>query len=224
MIGEWKLWSVIALVLLSGVLLTAGEIGKILVVGNSIMKQPPAPQIGWNGNWGMAASSEGKDYVHLLYGKILPLLRQKNPPKLELTRLANEARMLGWDALAGNDADLIIVQVSDNYRGKVDQKEFGDNYAKLLAALRGKRNPLIVCLSNWSGGRTAELIKRAAGANGAVYADIGRLGAVEENKARSEKRFENGGVNWHPGDRGMAAIADTVFTAMEERLKEKINQ
>lgn len=37
---------------------------RVLFVGNSITLHGPRPQIGWNGNWGMAASKRDLDYVH----------------------------------------------------------------------------------------------------------------------------------------------------------------
>ncbi|MBQ4153637.1 MAG: SGNH/GDSL hydrolase family protein [Clostridia bacterium] len=39
---------------------------RILFVGNSITKHAPKPEVGWNNNCGMAASSIDKDYVHLI--------------------------------------------------------------------------------------------------------------------------------------------------------------
>src|SRR5437868_4243223 len=46
------------------------RVGKVLFLGNSITLHGPSEKIGWNGNWGMAASAGEKDYVHLLLGRI----------------------------------------------------------------------------------------------------------------------------------------------------------
>ena len=43
---------------------------KIAFVGNSITRHGEAPQIGWNHNFGMAASAIENDYVHRVIHKL----------------------------------------------------------------------------------------------------------------------------------------------------------
>lgn len=217
----WKKGLLLVCCALMAAGLPAQEIKKVMIIGNSIMKHGKAPQLGWNTDWGMAATAEEKDYAHLLYAKICGALKQEKAPELKLARITNEKQMLGWDGLKGNDADVIVIQISDNYRGKPNAEEFQNNYAQMIRDLRGDRDPIIVCLTNWGGGKLNEMIRAAAAENKALSVDLAPLAANAQNKAGSEGHFTNGGVNWHPGDRGMAAIADAAFAAIEQPLKAK---
>lgn len=50
----------------------AGDAGhpRVLFIGNSVTKHGPKPSIGWTNDFGMAASSIEKDYVHLVAAKV----------------------------------------------------------------------------------------------------------------------------------------------------------
>lgn len=100
---------------------------------------------------------------------------------------------------------------------------FQKNYEQMIRDLRGDGNPIIVCVTNWGGPtKLTQMIREAAAANNVLFADIATPGALPENRAGSEGHFTNGGVNWHPGDRGMAVIADTIYAAIEPALKQKL--
>src|SRR3546814_6558765 len=43
---------------------------RLLFLGNSITVHAPAAKLQWSGNWGMAATNEKYDYVHLISREI----------------------------------------------------------------------------------------------------------------------------------------------------------
>ncbi len=194
------------------------RVKKILVIGNSISRHGPNGNLGWNGNYGMAASSQEKDYVHQVYAKICQVQPQFKP-ELRITRPADESKMIGGEAYLDYEPDLVIVQLGDNFRGKANVEELQKPYEKILAALKEKSNPAIFCLSTWGNPQFDPLIREAAKNQGAVYVDISSLSGNSANRAAAEKRFTNGGVNWHPGDQGMQAIAEILWARLKEQFK-----
>lgn len=211
---------------LGGLGVIAGEIKEVVIIGNSIRQHGKAPQIGWNYDWGMAATSQDKDYAHILYKKICDKLArtQNTAPKLSLPGGVVEKDFSKWDPGVAKTADIIIIQLGDNFRNPLTEEKLQKPYEAMLKDLKGDRNPIIICVSNWGGGRMSELIGEAAKNQGARFVPLEKLAADPLNKAKSEGHFSHGGVNWHPGDRGMEAIAGAIWIVLEPELDKAVEK
>lgn len=196
---------------------------KVLFLGNSITMHGPKADIDWSGNWGMAASVETKDYVHL----VTKALTEKSgaAPEVLVKNIAEFERGLADYDIAGKlketidfNADLIILAIGENVPGlktPADQAKFQSAVTKLLTSLKAGRQPTILVRSCfWANAAKDEALRQASAATGGIFADISALSKDEKNYARSERAFKHAGVANHPGDQGMAAIAAAIVKAM----------
>ena len=201
---------------------------KVLFLGNSITLHGPAPSIGWTGNWGMAATSEEKDYVHLLTADIAKAAGAK--PEIKVRNIADFER--GHDEFEIEttlkeflefDADIVILAIGENVpelKEEDQQAKYAAAFTRLLASLKKRGGPAIFvrgCF--WPSPIKDEIMRKAALQAGATFVDIAKLGQVEANAARSERKIEHAGVAAHPGDQGMRAIADAIYASILERAK-----
>src|SRR3954471_18320610 len=92
------------------------DASRVLFLGNSITRHPPAPDIGWTGDWGMAASARENDYVHLLVDRIAEAAGGR--PEVMIKNIADfERNPTGYDLDAGLkdvlafEADVVVVAV-----------------------------------------------------------------------------------------------------------------
>lgn len=209
--------------LLCAGMVQSAEIQKILFLGNSITLHGPNKGIGWDGNWGMAASSADKDYVHLVAKALAG--KGGSAPETMVRNVASFERQYGtFDAAAliketaAFKADLIVVAIGENVPALTNaacKAEFAAKTAALLKGIMGANQPLVVVRSCfWANGPKDEALKKACGEIGGAYLDIGALGKDERNYARSEREFKHKGVANHPGDGGMQAIADAIVGAV----------
>lgn len=200
------------------------RVGKILFLGNSITLHGPAPKIGWTGNWGMAASALDKDYVHLLLDRISKAAG--GMPKVKIRNIADFERNLGdfniretlKEELAF-EADVVILAIGENAsapKTDEDRAKFATALSNLLDALKQHGHPTLFVRSQfWQEAEKDRLLKQACADAGGNFVDIGPLGLVEANYARAERQIEHAGVAAHPGDKGMAAIAQELWKAMQ---------
>jgi len=199
---------------------------RVLFLGNSITLHGPAPQIGWTGNWGMAASAQDKDFAHLLLARIAEATGKR--PEAMIENIAGfERGFAAFDAGSALKkqldfrADLIIVAIGENVPAlptEEARKGFRNALASLLAAFHRQGEPAIFVRSCfWPDKTKDDILREACREAGGTFVDISGLARDESHYARSERRFAHAGVAAHPGDKGMKAIADALWKAIAER-------
>jgi lysophospholipase L1-like esterase len=193
---------------------------RILILGNSITKHGPSPQLQWSGNWGMAASSQDKDYVHLLIKKIKErgyndqIFYENFSFEREFWKL-NPSMLIPFKK---DSADIIILEFGENV-SPADAKKYNYGlYLEKLANYLKTSDSTMVCLLSdyWPNDIIDSCIRQTAEKNNWLYIPIGDL-SNEEYTAKG--KFLNEGVSRHPSDKGMAAIADRIWTHIEVFLK-----
>jgi uncharacterized protein len=199
---------------------------RILFLGNSITLHGPKPDIGWTGNWGMAASSEDKDYVHLVSSALakhtgsVPRIMVRNIADFERSYATYDVEGQMKDSFAF-DPDLVVLAIGENVPalGSADAKaQFKAGVMKILGCALAKRHPLVVVRSSfWPDATKDELLRQACQEADGIFVDAGPLGREPGNAARSERSFTHEGVAGHPGDRGMQALADAIVQAIPQR-------
>jgi hypothetical protein len=202
---------------------TPGGYQKVLFVGNSITRHGPKEDIGWVGNWGMAASVEAKDYVHLVTKAITeksgkaPEVMIKGGAEFERSYANYDTAVKMKDA-ADFAANLLIVAIGENVPGlksAEEKQKFQDRVTELLRVLKAGRHPTLVVRSSfWANEAKDDALKKACAEAGGIFVDISALDKNEQNYARSERPYKHEGVARHPGDQGMQAIADALLKAL----------
>jgi hypothetical protein len=209
-----------------GVVFHGIKADKVLFLGNSITLHGPAPAIGWLGNWGMAASAEDNDYVHLVL-KAIAKAAGRDPKSMAVNIADFERQFETYDLAVGLKrelafrADLVIVAIGENVPALTSeraQNAFQASVVRLLKKLQENGDPVIVVRSCfWPDPAKDVRLRAACRAVGGIFVDAGPLGADPANQARAERKFSHDGVAGHPGDKGMRALADAILNALRRR-------
>ena len=225
-----------------GAMLGTMKADRILVLGNSVTLHGIHLPYGWKNYCGMAASVPEKDYVHVLVAsidartgghlRISPTDTTKPGPNgATITEPANVLNIadpierqyatytnaklqpqLDWKA------DLVVLQCGENTPRDTFQPEaFKAALQTLMAGLKASSNPHIFVTSNILGANPAmDEIKRqlcAEDPSHRIFVDLNSFGQDPKNFASAEPYY-TGVITGHPGDKGMAVIADALFKGM----------
>jgi DUF1680 family protein len=196
---------------------------RIVFLGNSITLHGPSDAVQWAGNWGMAASEEQKDYVHLVASALAK--RTGKMPALMVANIADFERGHATYDLEANlkkffdfQPDIVVVAIGENVpalSSKPSQTAYQTAFLKLLEALQRHGRPAIFVRSCfWADPTKDAIMRECSAAAGVRFVDVGSLGRDAANAARDERYFPHGGVAGHPGDQGMQALADALLRAI----------
>ena len=201
---------------------------RVLILGNSITSHGPNASIGWNANWGMAASAPEKDFAHLLLerlrqqahsaGKPAPVACIRNIATFERQFATLDLRDLAFP-FADFRPDLIVLAIGENVPALDTpelQRDFHQALTRLIQQLRHFQPDarLVVRSCFWPNAVKDRLLKQVCDEQRGTFVDISALAKDERCFARSERPFKHNGVANHPGDFGMNAIADAIWNAL----------
>lgn len=189
---------------------------KLLFLGNSITRHGKAENLGWCGDWGMAASSKENDYVHKLISKfcqkgIKVSVCIANLSDWELTRNMDLLFTKYLSALRFN-ADYVIVRLGENACPDKYLSEFELCYGELTDLFSRNGAKIVLTDLFWEYEPFDNFVAELAKARGYAFAEIHDLGNDDEMKAIG--KFSHNGVAVHPGDKGMAEIAERIFRVL----------
>lgn len=196
---------------------------KIIVLGNSITRHGPAPEIGWHGDYGMAASSAEKDFIHILRNR-------SEGSELAAVNIASLERQY-WDADAlkndpsvkdavAFDADIIIFRIAENVdTGRISEKpkSLREGFCDIINLFNPDGSKKVIMTTPfWNNDILVKTICGIAAECGYPLAELHDLGEDPQNRA--DGLFEHTGVAMHPGDAGMSAIADRIWKILKPLL------
>ncbi len=189
---------------------------KLLFLGNSITRHGKAENLGWCGDWGMAASSKENDYVHKLTSKFC----QKGVKvSVCIANLSDWERTRNMDLLFTKylsalrfNADYVIVRLGENACLDKYLSEFELCYGELTDLFSRNGAKIVLTDLFWEYEPFDNFVAELAKARGYAFAEIHDLGNDDAMKAIG--KFSHNGVAVHPGDKGMAEIAERIFRVL----------
>ena len=196
---------------------------RIAFIGNSTTLHNPKPEIGWYGSWGMAASCEENDYLHIIMSKI----REKYPEASYciLSGAIWEINYKTFDLEAcyreAKDfrPDIIITAITGNIpNNQFEIPAFKVAMKKLHDYLTDCREGVKIyqCTTFYRNELKIQGIKEYCEENGVKFVDISDIQDDKSNCAFD--KFEHSGVGGHPGDKGMKIMAERFLSEIEKDL------
>lgn len=191
---------------------------NILILGNSITYHVPDQSLGWNGNWGMAASSADNDFE----SKLTQKLQKEYDAKVTAKNIAvweNDFKydMNQFSDISNQKYDILIIRLGENVNVKSTHfAEYEKELNALINRFKSQNTKVIVTGTVWSSPEKDNIQEKVAKQNG--YAFIPMLEFQADPKNYATGKFANEQVAAHPSDYGMEGIAELLFKKIKTIL------
>ena len=198
------------------------KIKSVVILGNSIVAHPVAMEIGWNNDWGMAASAQDSDFVHRLIQKIHQLDESVEIRYKSITLFEREFDTFDLTQLESyKNADMLILKISENVNSrKALDKKFVDYYDRLVKYLAPTDNTVKIIVDGFWPSPVNKIIKEYAIKNEYPFVTLPDLFQNDVTNS-AIGLFENEGVANHPSDKGMRNIAFRIWNCISKYFEEK---
>lgn len=186
-------------------------------IGNSMTIHLPKADIGWDGSWGMAASSKSTDYCHLIADKISDrksIAITVNP--INISQIENLSipldQIKNLNSINYN-SEYIVIYLGDNFKGTSisEMKAFTERMNYLIQKIDSKRSRVFVLGTWWTRVNVDKLLMDIAIENKITFVSLKGLSSVESNLGKYKNPIINAGVGAHPNDTGMEKIAEAIM-------------
>jgi hypothetical protein len=186
---------------------------RLLVLGNSITYHSPTPSLGWNGSWGMAASSEQHDFAHLTASTLHIPLTRLNVVSLETTP-STASEVIKQVSEGVDDTTAVILELGDNVpRNAEGLAGFQSTLRQLIDSVRPRRS--LTCTSTfWHHESVDDVIKRECVRGSGQFVYIGDIRQESGNTDSRNNTFTDPTVAGHPQNWGMGEISRRLVTKM----------
>lgn len=179
---------------------------KVLILGNSIVKHFPLPQLGWYGNWGMAASSESTDFVHNLTDKIHLSYGSSSIVRSSNVFVEAFEDPLQYEYLQ-DKYDYIIIKLGENVDVN-NPMPYKSRLVNMINYFKSHNTRVIILGTVWYNPIIDTVNQSVCESNGYKYVS---LSGMQNNYYYALDDFTDISVGSHPNDAGMEFIAQRAL-------------
>lgn len=188
---------------------------QAVILGNSLTLHQPAPNLGWNGFYGMAASNENSDYTHQLLDLLginsqSAYIRNMYPLEVDSSPILEFKNQL--EDLFANSAntDVVVLQLGDNTQNvKSATKELSISLNGIFNAIPKEIHSSVFCVSTYWGKSVVDNVIQ--GICQEHNANFVYIGDIYPRQDLANDKYEHQGVNMHPKDKEMLMIAERIY-------------